>query len=228
MGESVLLLGVDETLFKMCFGDDESWSPGRLESLDETCSQADLEEELSKSGCVIIQEKNPPHWGIVKRFYQDGGFVVYFGIEGEFDVPSWLSKELGLQWRFSAYTKHDYELTDIGKEILGDTITEQQYTKANLLEVPDQDKILAPKIRTFEQYLEDNYGPIEECEDYEIEEARSGWGRHQRELAAQVPLAMHTNERGGRIAFLGFVNGDGNIPQFVRALCCQKKVTTNS
>jgi hypothetical protein len=38
-------------------------------------------------------------------------------------------------------------------------------------------------------------------------------------------LAMHTSRNGGKIAYLGFVNGDGNIPKFVRALLTGQKTT---
>ena len=43
--------------------------------------------------------------------------------------------------------------------------------------------------------------------------------RHCEEMEHCAPLVMHVDPiHGGKIAYLGFVNGDGNIPIFVRAL----------
>jgi hypothetical protein len=41
-------------------------------------------------------------------------------------------------------------------------------------------------------------------------------------LYEQCPLAVHNNENDGRLAYLGFENGDGNIPYIVRALVANK------
>ena len=54
----------------------------------------------------------------------------------------------------------------------------------------------------------------------EYESARDlGYPRHCQEMENKASLAMHVNpSNGGKIAYLGFVNDNGNIPKFVRAL----------
>jgi hypothetical protein len=220
-GEStVLLLAIDDNLFKTCFGADPLW-PCKLECLSEKCTESELTTSLKSSYCVVVDdEEECPHWETVKQYYRDGGLVVWFGIFGEFSTPAFLSREFGLEWKFSAYTKHDYVLTSVGKHVLGDAISEQQYTKSNLLAVPEQDRIMIPKGPSWEDF-------VEEADETDEESPRiqEKYDRYRRELDQQVPLAMHrANDHGGRIAYLGFVNGDGNIPKFVRALCSGTKV----
>lgn len=218
--KTILLYGVDADLFKTCFGKDEEWSPCSLMSLSEDCSAADLQSALSQEGlcCVVIMDTE--QLPALQDYYnKDSGFVVFFGIYGEFDVPG----QLNPKWRFSAYTKHDYELTAVGKHFLGDTLTKQQYTKCNLVSAPEEDRIMLPVILPFEKYLSESEGiPEEHINDPEyeedVEEAKKYYPRHVENLSNQSPLVMHRNENGGRIAYLGFVNGDGNVPKIVRAL----------
>jgi hypothetical protein len=80
---------------------------------------------------VVIQEDvEHPHWKEIKRYYNEqGGFVVYFGIFGEFAAPARISKELKFgerpggktmaDWKFSAHTAHDYVLIDVAQIIFG-------------------------------------------------------------------------------------------------------------
>ena len=65
------------------------------------------------------------HWHLVKSHYDKGSFVVYFGIYGEFNAPAKLSQAFGVQWRFSAYTKHEHQLSSVGIQWLGDEVTAQ-------------------------------------------------------------------------------------------------------
>jgi hypothetical protein len=223
--EFVLLLGVDTDLFKTCFGQDTRWEPCKLESLDEGCTKEEATAALARHSLlsVVVQDEKTAHWDAVKSYYENGGLVVWFGIYGEFSAPGFLSREFGARWRFSAYTNHEYVLTEFGKEILGDAITEQQYTKSNLLDVPENERILVPKGISYEEYVEDGYDSDDgEC-DHDAMRAKYDiyiQGEH-----SQVPIGMHQskNNSGGRIVYLGFVNGDGNVPSFVRALCTGKK-----
>ncbi len=54
----------------------------------------------------------------------------------------------------------------------------------------------------------------------EYESARNlGYPRHCQEMENKESLAMHVNpSHGGKIAYLDFVNDNGNIPKFLRAL----------
>lgn len=213
--EFVLLLGVDDNLFTGCFGDSSKWKC-KLESLPEDCSKSELTSMLNNPGlgCVVVEDNEGPHWKDVIAYFKRGGFVVYFGIIGEFAAPQMLSQVFGVQWSFSAYTTHVFELTEVGKQLFGDSVTEQQYSKANLLKVPKEDRIMVPKndYATVAEFIQN------EC-DSDDEDGHEQFAKRREILDAQVPLALHTASHGGRIAYLGFVNGDGNIPVIVRALC---------
>lgn len=183
---------------------------------------------LGKPGlqAVVIQESvEHPHWKLIKSYYLQGGFVVYFGIYGEFAAPATFSRELGFDWSFSAYTKHDYVVTAVGQAILGNAINRQQYTKSNLVRVPEQDRLLLPEILSPEDVLkEDGLTPQDEDWEEELEDQNKRHHQYRQSLEAQCPLALHTDPRsGGKFAYLGFVNGDGNIPELVRALLTGEK-----
>ena len=218
----ILLLGVEEDLFKTCFGDDTQW-PCKLDSLSEGCTNAELEAVLAHPGLksVVVQDDDLKHWDSLVKYYNDGGLLIYFGIYGVYSTPSFLSKKFGLDWNFSGYTKYEFMLTPAGIEVLGDGITKQQYTKSNLLHVPEKDRIMIPMVyNSYEEFKEDC------CESDDDEEQKRGqYEHHQMDLAKQVPLAMHRSESGGGIAYLGFVNGDGGIPEIVRALCTRTKTS---
>lgn len=219
--EFILFLGVDVDLFKGYFGYESEWKC-RLESLPEDCSIMKLMYMLNKRGlvCVVVQDTEGPLWEEVMDYYQNGGFVVYFGHMGQCAAPLTLSSYFDVEWSFSAYTRHEYELTDVGKQLLGDSITEQMYSKSNLLRVPKEDRILVPKhdYATVEEFIQ------KECE-LDDKDAHEKYAKRRTDLDMQVPLAMHNASHGGRIAYLGFVNSGGNIPLFVRALCTGMKTS---
>ena len=216
----VLLLWVNEDLFKSCFGADEKW-PCKLVSLSENCTHTMLMAAIESPSIrsVVVQDEELQHWDALVEYYRRGGTVIYFGIYGVYSTPAFLSIKFGLKWSFSAYTTYEYLLTPTGIEVLGDAITYQQYTKSNLLHVPEEDRLMIPKVyNSFEEFREENYDSDDE--DNEIVEK---YKLHQDDLCKQVPLAMHRCDTGGRVAYLGFVNGDGRIPEIVRALCSQTK-----
>jgi hypothetical protein len=224
----ILLFGVDEELFMTCFGERSEWKCN-LESLPEDCSRALLQSSLRNPGlgCVVVEDLGGPHWRDIINYYKNGGFVVYFGIIGEYAAPEKLSREFDLQWRFSAYTRYEYELTSVGKQILGDAITEQEYSKSNLLSVPAEDRILVPKhtYATIEEFIENEFDSEDEDVDDYMAKAQARYAEIRECLDNEVPLALHTASHGGKIAYLGFVNGAGNIPQIVRALCMGVKTS---
>lgn len=230
----ILLLGVDEQLFKACFGGDDQWLPCKIKSLAEYCPASGLQSILYHEGpiSIVIQEDvEHPHWNLIQSYYAKGGFVAYFGIYGEFAAPTRLSQELGLDWKFSGYTKHPYVLTSTAKDRLGDAIAKQPYTKANLLWVPEQDRMMVPEADALKQYLEEegpdpeDYDGGEEDVEYKQELVEATQRHTQRCLLSkrECPLALHRNAAGGKVAYIGFVNGDGNIPAIVRALLTEQK-----
>jgi hypothetical protein len=253
----ILLLNVEDDLFKSCYGKDEEWDC-ELKSLGEDCSEETLEAVLADPDllCCVVQDTDTPHWNVLHEYYYNalGGFIVFFGIYGEFAVPAKLSSTFGLEWSFSAYTNEDYVLTDVGnntllggdrclgipaeldavKQHLLEMLVGPFYTKAVLLKVPPEDRILtARKPKDIREYLvevvgcdlEDAPENLEDLTDPDLkqdyEEARDGrfadYCRQRDELA---PLVMHRalSKNGARIAYVGFVNGTPPVPDVVRAL----------
>lgn len=186
--------------------------------LTESASSQEIQDALNSPGVksVVIQDIGGYGWDQIMEYYRNGGLVVYFGIYGEFAAPQQLSEAFGSNWHFSGYTRYEYELTEVGKHVLGDKITSQPYSKSNLLNVPSHERMLVPKSEwpSFEQFQ------ASECDsDDDDETARNQYNDYNERIQRQVPLALHRADHGGQVAYLGFVNGDGNIPQFVRALC---------
>lgn len=232
---SVVLIGVDKGLFVSCFGKEDTWSPIKIITLDEDSTMGEIQKVMADPGLksvVVDLEEDDCYLPLVKQHYEKGGRVVWFGIYGEFAAPGLISKHFGCNWKFSAYTKHPYVLTEAGKDLLGDLITEQQYSKANLLFVPEEERVLIPKHESFKEYCEEYQGyeggEDESNSDYdaeELEQCREAYRRHKIELGRQVPIALHMNEStGGSIVYVGFVGSDGNTPRFVRAICRGQKV----
>ena len=152
MAKFILVLGIDEGLFTTVYGKHDEWSCG-FHLLGEDCTANEATTSLNDPNmlCCVVQD-NETHWKLVMNYYKNGGFVVYFGIYGEFSAPDMLNRTFGVQWKFSAYTKYDFELTPLGIQLLGNAITEQQYSKSNLLSVPKEDRIIvAKKYRTLNE-----------------------------------------------------------------------------
>jgi len=226
-GGYVLLLGVDSGLFQSCFGQEDQWAPYRIECLAEDCAASRVQENMDRADlkAIVIQDDTEHrHWNLLKDYYRQGGSVIYFGIYGEFQAPTRIGAELGFEWKFSGYTRHEYVVTDVAREVIGDAIAEQQYSKANLLSVPREDRWMVPRTLTVAKYIEEWEGLTaeEDGEDYQEELERitrdGTYRRYCEENENQCPLAVHGNVNGGKFAYLGFVNGDGKIPNIVRAL----------
>jgi len=224
--KTILFIGVDEHLFKVCFGQDDKWAC-QFKSLSEDCGvdEETLALQQPNLQAVIIEDDETPYWNAIQQFYHRGGFVVYFGILGEFAAVTRIGQQLGLRWRFSAYTSHKYVLTPVAMHYLGGAVKEQEYTKANLVSAPVVDRLVVPKVPSIEDFIEDNVGCsgyTEEQKDDEYEEevaeARARYPQYCEEQMHQSPLVLHRNEEGGRFVYVRFVNGDHNIPDIVRAL----------
>jgi len=177
---------------------------------------------------VIIETVGGRHWDHILNYFKNGGLVVYFGIIGEYAAPKKLSDSFALDWTFSAYTRHEYELTSVGKEILGEALTTVEYSKANLLKVPESDRILVPKhpYDSLEDLVRDEIDGRQKDDDEVMDEGRVQYAAMREELNKQALLVMHEADHGGRIAYLGFVNG--NIPKFVKAICMGARTSSMS
>jgi hypothetical protein len=223
--KTFLFVDADFDLFKSCFMEAGEWENCKFEVAPDKCSREHLASLLSGENvaAVIFMEGRTKHWEALKQYYLGGGVVVFFGIIGEYQAPYHFSNRLGFTWRFSAYTRHEFELTAKAASLLGNSVTSQQYTKCNLISVPEEDRWMVPKAPTLEEFMDENVGYSDEAnadEDTleEIREARERYPAYVEELYNQCPLAVHQESNGGKFIYLGFVNGDGNIPKFVRGL----------
>ncbi|KAL3786262.1 hypothetical protein HJC23_005340 [Cyclotella cryptica] len=229
--KKILFVAADLELFKSCFIQGE-WENCEFETAPDRCSSAQLTSLLTSNNlaAVVYMEGRTKHWEALKRYFDDGGVLVFFGIVGEFGAPYHFSSRLGFTWRFSAYTAHEFRLTPKAMSYLGSAVIEQQYTKSNLISAPEEDRWMVPKAPTMEEYLSDYHDFSDEqdaAEDEleEIKEAREEYVKYVESLNNQCPLAVHENSNGGKFIYLGFVNGDGNIPKFVRGLFLGEKTS---
>lgn len=89
---------------------------------------------------------------------------------------------------------------------------------------------MVPKTATIEEYVLDNVGYSDESTADEetldeIREAKAYYPKHIEELHNQCPLAVHEGSHSGKFIYLGFVNGDGNIPKYVRGSIMGEKIS---
>jgi len=250
--KSIVFVDVNVDLFKRCFfqeakepalkrkaprASEESWNSFELIIINTKSDTAsdDLVRVLQNPGVrsVVIQntEMGSSILSILKRFYDSGGLVVHFGISTKQNDPSTLSQQFGFPgaWKFSAYTNHSYEITSEGWDCLGYDVEEQERTKSFLLDVPIQDRWIVPKAQPLHKYISDWAGSLdgdEPDEEWktEAERAKAGYVKYCEEVYRQCPLAVHRNKNGGRLAYIGFANSDGNIPRIVRLLVTNKNL----
>ena len=229
--KSIVLLGVQVDLFKSCFVATESlWAPYELIVLDESISSSKLSATLQKSGvCSVVFQDTDLDGSLLvtlKEYYDEGGLVVFFGIYGVYDDPSKLSVQFDLPkpWEFSAYTRYEYEITNIAMDCLGYKDMKAQRLKCNLLHVPIQDRWLVPKATPLHQFIEDHLGSLqigEEPDDEwkrDVPKAKESYLEYCEGLYRQCPLAVHQNANEGQLAYLGFVNGDGDVERVVNCV----------
>ena len=240
--KSIVFVGVDVDLFKSCFckKEDGNWESNYkfvVLDINAATASADLSKILQKPDVLSVVfedfELDRSLLNILKHYYDTGGLVVFFGIYGEFAAPSGLSSLFGLSaseaWSFSAYTCHVYELTSTATNSFGFGVTELPYTKSNLLRVPVQDRWLVPKAMPLHEYIDNDAGFLDgeapgEMWNNDAKTAKEGYAAYCESLYEQCPLAVHKNANGGRLAYLGFVNGDGNVPKIVRALVTKTEI----
>lgn len=230
--KTIVLLGIEATVFKSCFGQEAEWSPYVLVSLRNDCSLGELESVMDSNDiCSLVIQELDLHLEKVRNFFDSGGLVTFFGIYGDMRDPEELCSAFGFpgQWRFSAYTTHEYELTASATDWLGYTGITQQYTKSNLLCVPVQDRWMVPKAPSLQAFVDEAAGllggkePDEEWKE-DAKEAKESYISYCETLYEQCPLAVRQNPNGGKLAYLGFVNGDGNIPKIVRAFITKQEL----
>eukprot|EP00956_Cyclotella_meneghiniana_P005680 scaffold7302_cov72-Cyclotella_meneghiniana.AAC.15 len=206
--KTIVFIDADFDLFKTCFMEDGEWDNCKFEVAPDPCSAGHLASLLTSDNvsAVVFQEGRTKHWEALKQ--------------------------LGFTWRFSSYTCHEFELTPKAISHLGNSAIQQQYTKSNLISAPEEDRWMVPKTATIEEYVSDIVGYSEEATADEetldeIREAKANYPKHIEELRNQCPLAVHEGPNGGKFIYLGFVNGDGNIPKYVRGAIMGEKITAS-
>eukprot|EP00984_Skeletonema_dohrnii_P017613 scaffold8062_cov86-Skeletonema_dohrnii-CCMP3373.AAC.3 len=226
----IILFDVNVSLFESCFGKDEDWSCRFVSLSSKSCSTAALDNALCQPGLlsVVFMGMKGDHVNVLRNYYLNGGLVVYFGIYGEFGQPTVLSRTFGIgPWSFSGYTKHIYQLTLPALQKFGNKVKEQQYTKSNLVNAPVKDRLMIPKELSYDEYIEEYIYPYDSDDNYDEEKlklAPQKYESHRESMGTYSPLVMHESFNGGAVAYLGFVNGDGNIPLIVRALLTKQKI----
>lgn len=242
----ILLLEVDVELFKICFGrDDDEWKPYELKTLSSSEQKAwtvsELVAMLQDEGIQsVVVQHNMKEWTgsqveAIQTYLNSGGVVAYFGIE-DADTAI-LSSTLGLppqRWRYSAYTKGEYELTGVAHEELGYGVMEQPYTKCNLLCVPVQDRWMVTKAMPLHRYIDEVAGTLNGNENEEelaewnadVKKAKEGYINYCEMEYEKCPLAVYKNKNNGKLVYMGFVNGQGNIPKIVKAVLTRSVIPT--
>mmetsp|Transcript_25624 Transcript_25624/g.39370 ORF Transcript_25624/g.39370 Transcript_25624/m.39370 type:complete len:237 (+) Transcript_25624:87-797(+) len=225
----IILFDVDDGLFKSCFGKDEDWSCRFVSLSSESCSTAALDNALCQPGLlsVVFMDMEGDHVNVPRNYYVKGGLVVYFGIYGEFADPEVLSRTFGIgPWSFSGYTAHNYQLTLPASQKFGNNVKLQQYTKSNLVNAPVKDRLMTPKELSYDEYIEEYLYPDDDgnYDEEDLKLAPQKYESHRESMGTYSPLVMHESFNGGAAAYLGFVNGDGNIPLIVRALLTKQKI----
>mmetsp|Transcript_8420 Transcript_8420/g.17018 ORF Transcript_8420/g.17018 Transcript_8420/m.17018 type:complete len:146 (-) Transcript_8420:56-493(-) len=108
----------------------------------------------------------------------------------------------------------------------GNNVKEQQYTKSNLVNAPVKDRLMTPKELSYDEYIEEYLYPDDDgnYDEEDLKLAPQKYESHRESMGTYSPLVMHESFNGGAVAYLGFVNGDGNIPLIVRALLTKQKI----
>lgn len=114
-----------------------------------------------------------------------------------------LSPLFDVDWKFCSYTRHTFQLTELGRQFLGEAADDGvPYTKSNCLVVPEGESILLPK-----HHFEASYG-------YALGDVTSGhydpgdaqrWAAQTRDL--DTPIAFHADStHGGELVYIGVLN----------------------
>ena len=241
--ESIVFLGVEMGLFESCFiagiKDDvvpsKSWKAFEFIVIDDESENASSELSAALASdsvqSVVFQSTSikPSLLKSLVNFYNSGGLVVFFGIYGEFSAPNVLSNLFSLEepWNFSAYTSEDYEVTYRGYDYFGFSVKEQSYTKSNLLSVPIQDRLMVAKAQPLHHYISEHAGdlngsPPDEEWNEDVAHAKATYLDYCARCYLKCPLALHKNAKGGKLAYIGFVNGEGNVSLLIRSLVTRK------
>mmetsp|Transcript_13864 Transcript_13864/g.33292 ORF Transcript_13864/g.33292 Transcript_13864/m.33292 type:complete len:210 (+) Transcript_13864:161-790(+) len=198
----VLFVGVDIELFKFCFGDDKKWSPFELRDfpLPTTAGSA---QSLGDDLRAVLDSP-----GLSSVVIQDADIFMYDHVGVGQAIKQYYDRG-GIVCYFGIMGEHSdlavlNTLFDLNGQWQYMACTSHEYEMTNSAQLVIGYEVMR------QQYTKSNLlrVPIQD--------------RWMVDKYEQCPLAVRKNSNGGRLAYLGFVNGDGNIPRIVKSVLTKK------
>jgi len=142
------------------------------------------------------------------EFYQKGGTVMVWCEEGVYSIGDKLSQLFGCQWSLGRINDGSEKCvpTEQGKALLGPDVAQKVYARGgHLMVVPEGEGLYCNETMGLEEYLAEEHGvEIDNDEDDdELLYALKAYRRYKKENAGSHLIAIHQNENGGRLIWLG-------------------------
>ena len=159
------------------------------------------------------------------EFYNNGGTVMIWCEEGVYSIGSTLSQLFGCQWNLGGINDGNETClpTDQGKALLGPDIAKNIYARGgHMMVVPDGEGLYCNETLGLEEYLTENHGvDIDNDEDdEELLYALKSYRRYKKTNASNHLIAVHKNENGGRLIWMGDRKElDSKLRAIVAKLC---------
>ena len=162
----------------------------------------------------------------LKRFYELGGTVVVVCIEGIYAIGNPLESAFGCQWQIGEIDNYRCTPTDKGRELFGGDAVEKLYAgKGHFIQAPKEEGLYQVEVLDYETYQTEQYGlcPDEELSDDELNTCRQAYDHYAQRNANLFLLAVHENDKGGRIVWMGDRNQeDAKMRAIFAKVCCQE------
>lgn len=142
------------------------------------------------------------------EFYNKGGTVMVWCEEGIYSIGSILSQLFGCEWQLGGINNSNETCvpTEQGKALLGPEIAKKVFARGgHMMVVPEGEGLYQNETLGLEEYLDENYGVSldDEDDDEELLDALRAYRRYKKSNAASHLIAVHHNESGGRLIWLG-------------------------
>ena len=164
----------------------------------------------------------------MKYFYEIGGTVVVMCVEGIYAIGSQLNSEFGCEWHLQGVDNETCTPTEKGREYFGNDVVEKLYAgKGHFMGASEEEGLYRAQILDYEKYKHEHYGYCSDGEfsDDELDECSQAYERHVHENKTKFLLAVHENDKGGRIVWMGDRNQEDPKMRAVFAkLCCKEMV----
>jgi hypothetical protein len=147
-------------------------------------------------------------------------------VEGIYAIGSKLESDFGCDWHLNGIDNETCTPTEKGREYFGSEVEEQLYAgKGHFMRTPQEEGLYQVQIPDYEKYKSDFYGLCsdEEYSDDELENCRKSYERYVSENKNKFLLAVHENDKGGRIVWMGDRNQeDPKMRALFAKLCCEE------